>query len=100
MRLFIGQACRSLSLPFSLRFHFSPMSSGAPASVPLPRTTVNGGSTRNKLPVWPIDASAPSVQTPLLAKCARHNREGEICCQELKGEDERQLIDPDVVRDV
>lgn len=56
--------------------------------------------TKKKLPVWSIDASAPSVQTPLLAKCARHNREGEICCQELKGDDERQLIDPDVIRDV
>jgi VIT1/CCC1 family predicted Fe2+/Mn2+ transporter len=40
------------------------------------------------------------VQTPLPAKCSRHTREGEVCCQELKGEDERQLIDPDVVRDV
>ncbi|KAH9017357.1 DUF125-domain-containing protein [Lactarius deliciosus] len=45
-------------------------------------------------------ASGPSVQTPLPAKCARHSREGEVCCQELKGDDERQLIDPDVVRDV
>ncbi len=76
------------------------MSSDAPASVPLPRTTANGGLTKNMPPIWPIDASASSVQTPLLAKCARHDREGEICCQELKGEDERQLIDPDVIRDV
>jgi len=76
------------------------MSSDAPASVPLPRMTANGGLIKNVPPIWPIDASAPSVQTPLLAKCARHDREGEICCQELKGEDERQLIDPDVIRDV
>ncbi|KAH9038689.1 DUF125-domain-containing protein [Lactarius deliciosus] len=54
----------------------------------------------NKPPIWAIDASGPSVQTPLPAKCARHSREGEVCCQELKGDDERQLIDPDVVRDV
>jgi len=70
-----------------------------PASVPLPRTNVNG-STKSKPPVWPIDDSGPTVETPLPAKCSRHTREGEICCQELKGEDERQLIDPDVVRDV
>ncbi|KAH9988253.1 membrane fraction protein [Russula compacta] len=76
------------------------MSSDAPApSVPLPRATANG-LTKSKPPVWAIDASEPSVQTPLLTKCARHTREGEVCCQELRGEDERQLIDPDVVRDV
>ena len=72
-----------------------------PASVPLPRTSAGaGGLTRNKPPLWAIDASGSSVQTPLLAKCSRHTREGEVCCQELKGEDERQLIDPDIVRDV
>ncbi|KAF8266894.1 VIT family-domain-containing protein [Lactarius quietus] len=76
------------------------MSSDAPVSVRLPRATANGTLTKNKPPVWAIDSSGPSVQSPLLAKCARHNREGEVCCQELKGEDERQLIDPDVVRDV
>ncbi|KAH9026787.1 DUF125-domain-containing protein [Lactarius hengduanensis] len=76
------------------------MSSDAPASVRLPCATTNGTLTRNKPPIWAIDASGPSVQTPLLAKCARHSREGEVCCQELKGDDERQLIDPDVVRDV
>ncbi|KAH9971784.1 membrane fraction protein [Russula vinacea] len=76
------------------------MSSDTPASVPLPRATASVGLTKNKPPVWAIDASGPSVQTPLPAKCARHTREGGICCQELKGEDERQLIDPDVIRDV
>jgi hypothetical protein len=76
------------------------MPSDAPASVPLPRATANGTLTKNKPPVWAIDSSGPSVQTPLPAKCARHTREGEICCQELKGDDERQLIDPDVIRDV
>ena len=76
------------------------MSSDAPASVRLPRAAVNGTLIKNKPPVWAIDSSGPSVQTPLPAKCARHTREGEVCCQELKGEDERQLIDPDVIRDV
>ncbi len=81
-------------------FFFPPMSSYSPASVLLPRASASVGVTRNKPPVWAIDASGPSVQTPLPAKCARHTREGEVCCQELKGEDERQLIDPDIVRDV
>ncbi len=76
------------------------MSSDVPASVPLPRATANGARTKNKPPVWAIDSAGPSVQTPLPAKCARHTREGEVCCQELKGDDERQLIDPDVLRDV
>lgn len=78
----------------------STMSSDTPASVPLPRATGSIRSTKNKPPVWAIDASGPSVQTPLPAKCDRHTREGGVCCQELKGEDERQLIDPDIVRDV
>lgn len=76
------------------------MSSDASASVRLARSTANGTLTKNKPPVWAIDSSGPSVQTPLPAKCARHTREGEVCCQELKGEDERQLLDPDVIRDV
>jgi hypothetical protein len=76
------------------------MSSDTPPSVPLPRPSAGIGLTRNKPPVWAIDASEPSVQTPLPAKCARHTREGETCCQELKGEDERQLVDPDIIRDV
>jgi hypothetical protein len=83
-----------------LHFHFPPMSSDTPPSVPLPRPSAGVALTRNKPPVWAIDASEPSVQTPLPAKCARHTREGETCCQELKGEDERQLIDPDIIRDV
>jgi hypothetical protein len=38
--------------------------------------------------------------TPLTSKCARNDRADGICCKDLKGEDERTLIDPDVVRDV
>ena len=85
----------------SLHFTFlPPMSSDTPASVPLPRAFAGVGSTRNKPPLWAIDASGPSVQTPLPAKCSRHTREGEVCCQELRGEDERQLVDPDIIRDM
>ncbi|KAI5120537.1 hypothetical protein M0805_004545 [Coniferiporia weirii] len=72
-------------------------------SVPLPRRE-NGSSehTTNRPPIWAVsNAVADSVDAPLPAKCDRHSgiREG-ICCKELKGEDERSLVDPDVVRDV
>ncbi|KAI0074953.1 membrane fraction protein [Panus rudis PR-1116 ss-1] len=78
----------------------------APPAVPLPRrnsinVTIAAAQT-NKPPVWSIDERAPTQQpAPLPAKCDRHvsGREG-ICCKELKDEDERTLIDPDVVRDV
>lgn len=53
----------------------------------------------NKPPVWPIEASATPDATPLAAKCARDSRTDGVCCKELKNDD-RHLIDPDVVRDV
>lgn len=40
------------------------------------------------------------MRTPLQAKCTRHSNPGGICCKELKDDDERTLIDPDIVRDV
>lgn len=51
-------------------------------------------------PVWAIDATVGGAEAPLPAKCARHveQRHG-VCCRELKPDDERQLVDPDVVRD-
>jgi VIT1/CCC1 family predicted Fe2+/Mn2+ transporter len=33
-------------------------------------------------------------------KCDRLGRQDGICCKELKGEDDRTLIDPDVIRDI
>ncbi|GAA5918232.1 hypothetical protein JCM1841_005319 [Sporobolomyces salmonicolor] len=55
-------------------------------------------------PVWSLDAGAQtpggSSEVPLSAKCDQHNRERTVCCRELKGDDERSLIDPDIVRDV
>ncbi|TFY73816.1 hypothetical protein EWM64_g10194, partial [Hericium alpestre] len=69
------------------------------ASVPLPNRRYST-SSKNKPPVWSVDSSAnTAIATPLPAKCSRHAREG-VCCKELKGEDERTLIDPDVVRDI
>ncbi|BGP13248.1 hypothetical protein JCM10213_004982 [Rhodosporidiobolus nylandii] len=52
-------------------------------------------------PVWSLQAGAStSADVPLAAKCDLHNRERTVCCRDLKGEDERHLIDPDIVRDV
>ncbi|VDB87136.1 unnamed protein product [Peniophora sp. CBMAI 1063] len=75
-----------------------------PSSVRLPGRRERAGSagaTGNKPPVWAIDNTATNEEAPLPSKCARHreDRHG-VCCKELKGEDERQLIDPDVVRDI
>ncbi|KAI0036979.1 membrane fraction protein [Vararia minispora EC-137] len=76
---------------------------GAPASIRLPsRGTNHQHEPSNKPPVWAIDATASDAPpAPLPAKCARHveGRAG-VCCKELKGDDERELIDPDVVRDI
>ncbi|KAJ3490620.1 hypothetical protein NLI96_g1309 [Meripilus lineatus] len=71
------------------------------SAVPLPRKLSLSGSMSKKPPVWPITESESSAPAPLPAKCDRHvpNRDG-VCCKELREEDERTLVDPDVVRDV
>jgi len=70
---------------------------GAAPSVPLPRTN---HTPSNKPPVWPLESSSPgAIPAPLPSKCDRFGRAG-VCCKELKGEDERKLINPEVVRDV
>ncbi|TFK52950.1 DUF125-domain-containing protein [Heliocybe sulcata] len=74
----------------------------APAvALPSRQNPSEGGTLTIRPPVWSIDHSDAPQPTPLPAKCARHElgREG-VCCKELKDEDERTLIDPDVVRDV
>ncbi|EKM56645.1 uncharacterized protein PHACADRAFT_253872 [Phanerochaete carnosa HHB-10118-sp] len=80
------------------------MSSSQPSapSVPLPHRNAGGTATSKKPPVWPISERGPACgEVPLPAKCDRHvlGRSG-VCCKDLKDEDERTLVDPDVVRDV
>ncbi|KAF8556633.1 DUF125-domain-containing protein [Imleria badia] len=65
-------------------------------SVPLPQH--KDASLPSKPPVWALGSSNANV--PLPAKCDRHGREGGVCCKELKDEDDRTLINPDIVRDV
>ncbi|THH11301.1 hypothetical protein EW146_g8086 [Bondarzewia mesenterica] len=78
-------------------------STPAAPAVPLSSHQHRDSATlKNKPPVWALENSiAPSVSQPLTTKCARHetSRSG-VCCKELKGDDERRLVDPDVVRDV
>ena len=83
----------------------------SPALVRLPpRSPIENSS---KPPVWAItnvegdrptpteDGESAPLLAPLPAKCARHTDERlGVCCKELKGDDERTLIDPDVVRDM
>ncbi|CCM01991.1 uncharacterized protein FIBRA_04065 [Fibroporia radiculosa] len=65
-------------------------------SVPLPGR--QNGDSSAKPHVWPITHTA-SDDASAIAKCDRLDREG-VCCKELAGDDERTLVDPDVVRDV
>ncbi|KAI0315289.1 VIT family-domain-containing protein [Amylostereum chailletii] len=77
----------------------SPQPNGASVRLPSRSEAAPSG---NKPPVWAIsDSAEPSVPTPLPAKCSRHQSERDgVCCKELKGDDERELVDPDVVRDI
>ncbi|KZS88564.1 DUF125-domain-containing protein [Sistotremastrum niveocremeum HHB9708] len=62
-------------------------------------TNGNGNGYGSTNPVWALNPQ-PTPQTPLISKCDRHHRDGGICCKELKDDDERRLVDPDIVRDV
>ncbi|KAI0342400.1 DUF125-domain-containing protein [Trametopsis cervina] len=73
-----------------------------PASVPLPPRNAAAETLSKKPPVWSISENGPAAQpAPLPAKCDRHipGRSG-VCCKDLKDDDDRTLVDPDVVRDV
>ncbi|KAF9230362.1 VIT family-domain-containing protein [Melanogaster broomeanus] len=69
---------------------------GAP-TVPLPNR--RDASLASKPPVWPLQSTS-NGGVPLPAKCDRQGRQGGVCCKELKDEDDRTLVNPDVVRDV
>lgn len=74
------------------------MSSEANGSFAVPRSQRRDASLRSNPPVWALDSSSGNV--PLPHNCDRHGREGGVCCKELKDEDDRTLINPDIVRDV
>ena len=98
-------------------------SSSSPNSVPLPSkkhapsdpSDPASKATNPSDPVWYLDNPTPAPATrraqldnllateqPLGSKCGVHE-DGEgrgTCCKDLKGEDERHLISPEIVRDV
>jgi hypothetical protein len=68
-----------------------------------PRSSEDSNHAHNNRPlVWSLEQSsaANAPQVPLLAKCAKHDQPGGVCCKELKDDDERNLVDPDIVRDM
>ncbi|KAG8713924.1 hypothetical protein FRC11_010506 [Ceratobasidium sp. 423] len=78
-------------------------SSSSPSALRVPLPKRQGSKEQlasSKPPIWSLNSS-PGVNAPLPSKCDRNSqaRDG-VCCKELKGDDERNLIDPDVVRDV
>lgn len=66
-------------------------------AVPLQRTTKNP----QKPMVWPINPpnSELSQESPSSNKCVNTSHPDGVCCRDLFQE-ERTLIDPDIVRDV
>ncbi|KAG2136006.1 VIT family-domain-containing protein [Suillus clintonianus] len=69
-------------------------------AVPLPsRDAMASGSVNRPPPVWSLESNG-TLTPPLVEKCDRHGRQDGVCCKELKDEDDRILIDPDVIRDV
>jgi hypothetical protein len=54
----------------------------------------------SRRPVWTLNDSEGPQSAPLPTKCAREDMVDGICCKELKGDDDRTLIAPDVLRDV
>ncbi|KAG2032945.1 VIT family-domain-containing protein [Suillus americanus] len=69
-------------------------------TIPLPSRDAMSGSLVNKPPpVWSLESNG-TLTTQLTDKCDRLGRQDGICCKELKDEDDRILIDPDVIRDI
>lgn len=79
----------------SLEMTSEPSSNGI-VTVSLPHREAN---PKAKPPVWPLNSSG-SLTSPLPAKCDRNDRRDGVCCKDLKDEDDRTLIDPDIIRDV
>jgi len=65
------------------------------AAVPLPRSA----NIHKKPVVWPIDPPEHETESAFLGKCVNTTPPDGVCCKDLI-EEERTLIDPDIVRDV
>ncbi|KII91673.1 hypothetical protein PLICRDRAFT_517057 [Plicaturopsis crispa FD-325 SS-3] len=71
-------------------------------SVPAPSVALPHRATpdNSRPPIWSINTAVGNELPPLQNKCAKHHNDNGVCCRDLKGDDDRTLIDPDVVRDV
>ncbi|KAL7421813.1 Protein ccc1 [Cryptotrichosporon argae] len=81
-------------------------SSSTGAAVALPKRGANAGS------VWAVDNAGTDAdrarqiedlmahEQPLGTKCGANHRNDGQCCKDLKGDDERHLISPEIVRDI
>ncbi|OJA18291.1 hypothetical protein AZE42_05882 [Rhizopogon vesiculosus] len=67
-------------------------------AVPLPNRGPMSSSL-NQPPVWSLESNR-TLTPPLSEKCDKYGRQDGVCCKDLKDDDNRMLIDPDVVRDV
>ncbi|GAA6000845.1 hypothetical protein JCM10207_004687 [Rhodosporidiobolus poonsookiae] len=78
-----------------------PVAANTPSgAVSLPKRAPVPSDGASSAPVWSLESSAAGAEVPLAAKCDVHNRERTVCCRDLKGDDERSLVDPDIVRDI
>ncbi|KAG1817363.1 VIT family-domain-containing protein [Suillus variegatus] len=57
------------------------------------------GNMDTKPPVRPLNANGP-LTPPLPASCNRHDPLDGVCCKDFKDDDDRTLIDPDIIRDI
>lgn len=116
IQLSILPRCHSASEVLLSLLHFITHS---PPSLPFDCTTTMSTSklpprkdnvvkSAHENPVWTLssttaDASggeraSPAAEPPLTSMCDVHARPDAVCCRTLKGDDERSLIDPDIVK--
>lgn len=82
--------------------HGSVSSPTGPAPfVPLRRANGQSNAPTNSTsePLWALTSVSDGL-APLAPDCDRDAHSRVVCCKTLKGEDERVLVDPDVVRDM
>lgn len=89
-------------------YHLSPDYKCQMSSSKLPPRNEGVVKSAHDNPVWTLSSTpaaapgggnaAPAAEPPLTSMCDVHARPDAVCCRTLKGEDERSLIDPDVVK--
>lgn len=78
----------------------------AMSSSKLPPRNDNVVKSAHENPVWTLSSTSapggerasPAAEPPLTSMCDVHARPDAVCCRTLKGDDERSLIDPDIVK--